>query len=77
MIRAQAKRCTRRELSYLAHWRRLGYRIGINDAIPLSTVTPPAFATRKPFRDAMLGCAIILGALGLLCLWLGKAAGIL
>lgn len=73
-MRAQAVRCTRKEARYLSHWRRHGFKIGINDQIPLSTVTPPSLATRRPVLDAFIGCLIIVGALSLLGFWIAKAA---
>lgn len=76
-MRTQAKRCTRKELSYLSHWRRKGFMLGINDQIPLSTVTPPSLATRRPKLDALLGGLIIVGALSLLGYWIAKAAKII
>lgn len=77
MKRPQAIRCTRKELAYLSYWRRHGVMIRVDEPIPLNTVTPPSFATRYPFRDAMLGAAIIIGCIGCAGFWLGTAAGIL
>lgn len=73
-MKAQAKRCTRKELAYLSHWRRNGYMLGINDPIPLTTVTPPSFATRRPILDALLGGVLVIVVLALAGAWLGKAA---
>lgn len=73
-MKAQAKRCTRKELAYLSHWRRNGYMLGINDPIPLTTVTPPSFATRRPILDALLGGVLVIVVLAMAGAWLGKAA---
>lgn len=72
-MRLQAKRCTRKELAYLSHWRRAGFVIGVNDPIPC-TVTPPSLATRRPALDAMLGGLIVLAALAMVGFWIAKAA---
>jgi hypothetical protein len=76
-MRTQAKRCTRKELAYLSHWRRNGHLLGVNDPIPLSTLTPPSLATRRPILDALLGGLISVGVITLAGAWLGKAAGLL
>lgn len=73
-MKAQAKRCTRKELAYLSHWRGKGFMIGINDPIPLNTVTPPSFATRRPIVDALVGGVLVICVLALAAAWLGKAA---
>lgn len=75
-MRTQAKRCTRKELAYLSHWRRNGYMLTIDDNIPLSTLTRPTLATRKPIIDAVVGGLVIVSSLTLAGAWLGKAAGI-
>lgn len=76
-MKTQAKRCTRKELAYLSHWRRKGFMLTINDQIPLSTLTPPSLATRRPVLDAMLGGVIIVGVLAAFGFWLAKAAKII
>lgn len=73
-MKAQAKRCTRKELAYLSHWRDKGFMIRINDPIPLNTVTPPSFATRRPIVDALVGGVLVIAVLTLAAAWLGKAA---
>lgn len=37
----QATKATQKQLAYLAHWQKLGYTFGPNDAIPESTEIPP------------------------------------
>jgi len=73
-MKAQAKRCTARELAYLLYWRRHGFKLSIDDKIPLSTVTPPSLATRRPVLDAVIGGLIIVGVLTLFGLWIARAA---
>ncbi len=69
-----AKRCTQKELAYLAYWRQQGYMLSIDEPIPLSTLTKPSFSTRRPILEAVLGGLIIVGACVLMGAWLGKAA---
>lgn len=76
-MRTQAKRCTRKELAYLSHWRRNGYLLGINDPIPLSTCTPPSFATRRPVLDAFAGGCIAVVAVLMGCTWIAYGAGLM
>lgn len=73
-MRTQAKRCTRKELAYLSHWRRNGYMLTVDEPIPLSTLTAPV--KPEPRASWLLGTLIIIGALVLFGAWLGKAAGI-
>lgn len=73
-MRIQAKRCTRKELAYLSHWRRNGYMLAIDDQIPLSTLRAPCAKPRRPILEAVLGGLIIVGALCLFGAWFGKAA---
>lgn len=73
-MRLQAKKATRKELAYLSHWRRNGYMLAIDDAIPLSTLIEPA--KPEPRSSWLLGTVIIIVALALFGAWLGKAAGI-
>ena len=73
-MKAQAKRCTTRELAYLSYWRRHGFNLSIDDKIPLSTVTPPSLAIRRPVLDAVIGGLIIVGVLTLFGLWIARAA---
>lgn len=75
-MKPQAKRCTRKELAYLSHWRRNGYMLTVDEQIPLSTLTPPSLATRKPIVDALAGGGVVVVCLVLAGAWLGKAAGI-
>lgn len=75
-MRVQAKKCTRKELAYLSHWRRNGYMLSIDDVIPLSTLTRPSLATRKPIVDALAGGGVVVVCLVMAGAWLGKAAGI-
>jgi hypothetical protein len=75
-MRTQAKHCTRKELAYLSHWRRNGYLITIDEPIPLSTLTPPSLATRRPIVDALVGGLLVVVCLTAAGAWLGKAAGI-
>jgi hypothetical protein len=77
-MRTQAKRCTRKDLSYLAHWRAKGYALTIDDQIPLDTTTPPmpAAAKRRTIAGIVVGTLIIAGTLTMFGAWFGKAAGI-
>lgn len=75
-MRIQAKRCTDKELAYLAHWRGEGYTLTIDDPIPLNTLTPPSFATRRPVLYVGAATLVIVVALSFGFLWFGKAAGI-
>ncbi len=76
-MRDQATRCTRQELAYLTHWRSKGFMIGIDEPIPLNTVTPPSLATRRPVLDAVIGGLIIVAVLVGFFYWLAKAAKII
>jgi len=76
MNRPQAKRCTQKELAYLSYWRRNGYVLGIDDPIPLSTITKPSIATRRPVIYVLACILVIAVALSFGFAWLGKAAGI-
>lgn len=73
-MKTQAKRCTRKELAYLSHWRRSGYTLTIDDQIPLSTLTAPT--QDEPRASWLLGTVIIFVALALFGAWFGKAAGL-
>lgn len=75
-MREQATRCTRADLAYLAYWQSKGYTIKPGEPVPLNTLTPPSLATRRPVLDAAIGGVIILAALGMVGLWIAKAAGI-
>ncbi|MNZ75903.1 hypothetical protein D3C78_943940 [compost metagenome] len=77
MSRQQAKRCTRKELAYLSFWRSHGFMIGIDDPIPLNTMTPPSFATRRPVLNVVIAVVIIACVLAAGGYWLGKAAKII
>lgn len=76
-MRTQAKRCTRKELAYLSHWRRNGYMLTIDDEIPVSSLTAPIQRELHWLRWWLLGMVIICLALGLFGYWFGNAAGIL
>lgn len=73
-MRTQAKRCTRKELAYLSHWRRNGYMLTVDETIPLSTLLRPSLATRRPILDALVGGLVIVACVMLAGAWLGKAA---
>lgn len=73
-MRTQAKRCTRKELAYLSHWRRNGYMLTVDDLIPLSTLTAPI--EKEPRASWLLGIVMIIVALVLFGAWLFKAARI-
>lgn len=70
----QAVRCTRKELAYLSHWRRLGFKIEAGEPIPLSTVTPPSLATRRPVIDALIGAGTVLLVMAMVGYWIASAA---
>lgn len=77
-MRRQAKKCTRKELSYLSHWRDRGFFLGIDDEVPLNTVTPPdTFIHRHPILDALAGLAIIAMVVGAVVLWVARGAGLI
>lgn len=76
-MRQQAKKCSPKESAYLSFWRSRGFSIGIDDDIPLNTVTPPSFATRRPIADALCGVAIIIIVCGLCWLWIASGAGLI
>lgn len=76
-MRQQAKKCTRQEAAYLSFWRERGFKIDIDDDIPLSTVTPPSFATAHPIADALTGLAIIVIVCALAGLWVARGAGLI
>jgi hypothetical protein len=76
-MRAQAKYCTTRELKMLTHWRSEGFQLGIDDPIPLSPLTPPSFATRRPVMDAFAGGCIAVLAVLAGCTWLAAGAGLM
>ena len=76
-MRQQAKKCTREEAAYLSYWRGRGFTISIDDEIPLNTVTPPSFATRRPVADALIGAAIIIIVCGLALAWVASGAGLI
>jgi hypothetical protein len=77
-MRTQAKRCTEKELAYLAHWRGEGYMLTIDQTIPLNTMTPPVSKVqmRRKISGIVFGSLIIAGTLGLFGVWFGKAAGL-
>ena len=77
-MRAQAKRCTEKELACLSHWRGEGYTLTIDEPIPLDTTTPPvpAETKRRTIAGIVVGTLIIAGTLTLFGAWFGKAAGI-
>lgn len=73
----QAVRCTPQELANLSYWRGRGFKIGVNERIPLSTLTPPSLATRRPVLDALIGAGTVLLALGMVGYWIASAAKII
>jgi hypothetical protein len=73
-MKTQAKRCTRKELAYLSHWRLNGYMLTIDEPIPLSALTAPT--KDEPRASWLLGIVVIIAALTLFGAWFGKAAGI-
>lgn len=76
-MRNQATRCTPKELAMLAYWQERGIQIRRDQPIPLSTETPPSFATDHPVLDAILGLGIIVMVIGGVGFWVGVAAGLL
>ena len=76
-MKTQATKCTQRELAMLAYWQSKGIQIRRDQKIPLSTCTPPSFATDHPVLDAMLGGFCIILPVSLAGYWLFKAAGVL
>lgn len=75
-MKTQAKRCTAKELAYLAYWRKNGYMLSIDEPIPLSTLTKPSLSTRRPILEAVVGGLVIIAVFALAAAWLGKAAGL-
>lgn len=75
--RSCATRCTPKELAMLAYWQGRGIQIRRDQPIPLSTETPPSFATDHPVLDAMLGLGIIVMVIGGLGFWVAAAAKLL
>lgn len=73
----QAVRCTRKERAYLSYWRSRGFKIGVNERIPLSTLTPPSLATRRPVLDALIGAGTVLITLAMIGYWIASAAKII
>lgn len=76
-MHTQAKRCTQKEIAYLGYWRSKGFVIGVDDVIPLNTVTPPQFATKHPIIDALAGAIIIVAAILMAGTWLAYGAGLI
>jgi len=72
-----ATKCTQRELAMLAYWQSRGIQIRRDQKIPLSTETPPSFATDHPVLDAMLGLGIIICIFSGVAFWVATAAGLL
>lgn len=72
-----ATKCTQRELAMLAYWQQRGFDMRKNRPVPLSTETPPSFATDHPVLDAAIGGFSIIMPIGLAGYWLFKAAGVL
>lgn len=73
----QAVRCTRKELAFLRYWRGRGFKIGVNERIPLSTITPPSLATRRPVLDALIGIGTVLLVMAMVGYWIASAAKII
>lgn len=77
-MRQQAKKCTRQELSYLSYWRSRGFFLGVDDEVPLNTITAPdTFIHRHPILDALAGVAIIAMVVGAAVLWVARGAGLI
>lgn len=77
-MRQQAKKANRVELAYLSYWRSRGFFLGIDDDVPLNTITAPdTFIHRHPIIDALLGLAIIIGICGLCWYWVASGAGLI
>lgn len=76
-MRTQATKCTPKELAMLAYWQSRGIQIRRDQPVPLSTETPPSFATDHPVLDAMLGLGIIIMALAGIGFWVAAAAKLL
>lgn len=72
-----ATRCTQRELAMLAYWQQRGFDMRKNRTVPLSTETPPSFATDHPVLDAMLGLGIIICVVSGAAFWIGVGAKLL
>jgi hypothetical protein len=75
-MKPQATRCTQEELAYLAYWQDKGFTFKPGEPIPLNTVTPPSFATRRPILDALIGGLGVILVLAMAAAWLGKAANL-
>ncbi len=69
-MKTQAMKCSKVEVHWLNYWRRNGYRIGRNQPIPCTAKMPP----RSRWLQRLVGFIIIVAALCLLAVCLGKAA---
>ncbi|BAO20656.1 hypothetical protein [Pseudomonas phage PPpW-3] len=77
-MRQQAKKANRVELAYLSYWRSRGFFLGVDDDVPLNTITAPdTFIHRHPILDALLGLAIIAMVVGAVVLWVARGAGLI
>lgn len=73
-MKSQATRLTPAEMENWDHWSALGYRFKPGEKPPMSKVTPPSVATKRPIVDAALGLLIIIKALALIGFWMYTAA---
>ena len=78
-MKTQAVKCSTVEIEWLNFWRREGYRIALNQAIPCNANTPPRRPPILPrllkgLRTVAMGMVIIGGIVGLAMLWMSKAA---
>lgn len=73
-MKSQATKLNHQEQAYWDHWTSKGYRFKPGEKPPMSTVTPPGLATRRPILDALIGFLIISKVLALLGFWMYKAA---
>lgn len=76
-MKTQATKCTGRELAMLAYWQERGIQIRRDQPIPLSTETPPSFATDHPILDALIAFGIIAGIFAGVAFWIAVGAGLL
>lgn len=73
-MKSQATRLNPQEQAYWDHWSGKGYKFQPGEKPPLSTVTPPGLATKRPILDAVLGLLLIAKVFALLGFWIYTAA---
>lgn len=73
-MKTQATRLTRKEARYWDHWTAKGHRFQPGEKPPLTTLIAPTQTIKHPIRDALLGLVIIVGTLGMVALWVARAA---